>query len=227
MLKRVTFSGIDQQTKVQELKKLYEKYPFVEFGFLYSQTANQKGQGRYPRTVILKGYKKAGLPMALHLCGKISHDLVHGGDWSVVHQNLDGYLELFARIQLNIPKTRRFSRELTFPEDKQIIIQLHEGTEDLFACYKHLPNVVGFQDASGGRGIAQTEWMLPETEPFGYAGGIGPENVVDVVREVSMVCEQDFWIDMETNIRTNDRFDVKKCEIICQQLVQNGLIGTP
>ena len=62
MLKRVTFSGIDSQTKVQDLKKLYEKYPFVEFVFLYSQQANQKGQGRYPRTVILKGYKKAGLP---------------------------------------------------------------------------------------------------------------------------------------------------------------------
>ena len=43
MLKRVTFSGIDQQTKVPELKKLYEKYPFVEFVFLYSQQANQKG----------------------------------------------------------------------------------------------------------------------------------------------------------------------------------------
>lgn len=31
MLKCVTFSGIDQQTKVQDLKRLYEKYPFVEF----------------------------------------------------------------------------------------------------------------------------------------------------------------------------------------------------
>ena len=65
LLKRVTFSGIDQQTRVQDLKKLYEKYPFVEFVFLYSQQANQKGQGRYPRTVVLKGYKKAGLPMAV------------------------------------------------------------------------------------------------------------------------------------------------------------------
>ena len=224
MLKRVTFSGIDQQTKVQDLKKLYEKYPFVEFVFLYSQKANQKGQGRYPRTVILKGYKKAGLPMALHLCGKIAHDLVHDSDWSVVQKDLAGYMDLFDRIQLNIPKTKRFSRELNFPDDKQIIIQLHEGTEDLFNCCKHLPNVVGFQDASGGRGIAETEWMLPETEPFGYAGGINPENVVDVVQELNEICEADFWIDMETGIRTNDKFDVAKCEEICRKLVENGLV---
>lgn len=224
MLNRVTFSGIDQQTKVQDLKKLYEKYPFVEFVFLYSHHANQKGLGRYPRTVILKGYKKAELPMALHLCGKIAHDLVHDSDWSVVHKELDGYMELFDRIQLNIPKTKHFSREMTFPEDKQIIIQLHEGTEELFECYRHLPNVAGFQDASGGRGIAETEWMLPETEPFGYAGGINPENVVDVVRELNEICETDFWIDMETGIRTNDKFDVKKCEEICRKLTESGLI---
>ena len=225
MLKRVTFSGIDQKTKVQDLKRLYEKYPFVEFVFLYSHHANRKNQGRYPSTVILKGYKKAGLPMAVHLCGKIAHDLVHDNDWSVVYKELDGYMDLFERVQLNIPKTKRFSRKLTIPEDKQIIIQLHEGTEDLFNCYKHLPNVVGFQDASGGRGIAETEWMLPETEPFGYAGGINPENVVEVVQELNEICETDFWIDMETGIRTDDKFDVKKCEEICRKLVESGLVG--
>ena len=225
MLKKVTFSGIDQQTKVQNLKRLYEKYPFVEFVFLYSHHANRKGVGRYPQTVVLKGYKKAGLPMALHLCGKISHDLVHDGNWSAVYKELDGYMDLFDRIQLNIPKTKHFSRELTFPEDKQIIIQLHEGTRVLFDCYKHLSNVVGFQDGSGGRGIAQTKWMLPETVPFGYAGGITPENVVQVVRELNEICESDFWIDMETGIRTNDKFDIQKCEAVCRQLVENGWIA--
>ena len=163
--------------------------------------------------------------MALHLCGKIAHDLVHDSDWSVAYKDLDGYMDLFDRIQLNIPKTKRFSREMTFPEDKQIIIQLHEGTQELFDCYKHLPNVVGFQDASGGRGIAETEWMLPETEPFGYAGGINPENVVKVVQELNEICETDFWIDMETGIRTNDKFDVTKCEEICRKLTQNRLIN--
>lgn len=224
MLKRVTFSGIDAQTKVADLKRLYEKYPFVEFVFLYSIQANQKGLGRYPNKLILKNYKNAGLPMAVHLCGQIAYDLVKTGDWRVVYKELKGYMDLFDRIQLNIPKTKRFSRELTFPEDKQIIIQLHEGTRELFSCYKHLPNVVGFQDASGGRGIQETQWQEPETEFFGYAGGINTENVVSVVEDLTIICDNDFWIDMETGIRTNDQFDISKCESICAQLVESGLV---
>ncbi len=225
MLKRVTFSGIDQYTRVDDLKRLYEQYPFVEFVYLYSSQQNQKGHGRYPQKVVLKNYKKANLPMALHLCGKIALDLVHDGNWSVVHKELAGYMDLFDRIQLNIVKTKRFSRELTFPEDKQIIIQLHEGTRELLECYKHLPNVVGFQDGSGGRGILETDWMEPVTPFFGYAGGIDPENVVSVVEDLTIICEVDFWIDMESGIRTDDRLDVQKCEQVCAQLVEAGLIG--
>ncbi len=225
MLKRISFSGIDEQTKVADIKKLYDKYPFLEFTFLYSQQRNQKGQGRYPRSVILKGYKKAGVPMALHLCGEIAHNLIHDSNWSVVYKELDGYMNLFDRIQINIPKTNKFSKEMSFPKDKQIIIQLHEGTERLFECYKNVENVVGLQDSSGGRGITEMVWRYPETEPFGYAGGINPENVVEIVKSINEICETDFWIDMETGIRTNDKFDIKKCEEVCEKLIQNGLIG--
>ncbi|MBQ8202441.1 MAG: hypothetical protein IJZ74_11815 [Clostridia bacterium] len=110
------------------------------------------------------------------------------------------------------------------PADKSIIIQLHEGTNELFQHYKHLPNVQGFQDASGGRGIVNTEWMTPKTEFFGYAGGIGPDNVVETVKAIQSVCPSDFWIDMESSIRTNDKFDVEKCRLVCQALTEAGLV---
>ena len=82
----------------------------------------------------------------------------------------------------------------------------------------------GFQDGSGGRGVTCSRWMAPETPVFGYAGGIGPENVVETVRAISAVCENDFWIDMETGIRTGDRFDPDKCRKVCEALVESGLI---
>jgi len=223
MIKRVSFSGIDQWTKTAELKALYQKYPFVEFVFLLSD--NQKAGNRYPRPVMLKAYKKLSLPMAVHLCGKAAMDLIHTNDWNPVLSMLGNSWDLFDRIQINIPKTKRFSRELTFPEDKKIIIQLHEGTEEFFRHYQHLPNVQGFQDGSGGRGVACSEWMEPQTAFFGYAGGIGPENVVEAVAAISSVCPGDFWIDMESSIRTNDKFDVKKCEAVCRNLTQAGLIA--
>ena len=222
MLKRVTFSGIDQWTRPKELQALHAQYPFVEF--VYLMTENRSAGNRYPAPVFLKSYSRLNLPMAVHLCGKLAHDIVKTGDWSTVNGILGPSMSLFSRIQLNIAKTKHFSRELVFPEDKQIIIQLHPGTEELFACYKHLPNVQGFQDNSGGRGEFCNEWRTPETPFFGYAGGLGPENVVEAVQAISAVCESDFWIDMETNIRTNDKFDVEKCRRVCEALVKSGMI---
>ncbi|MBQ7887055.1 MAG: hypothetical protein IJ313_09210 [Clostridia bacterium] len=224
MLKRVSFSGIDQWTKPKELQELYQKYPFVEFVYLLSE--NQKAGNRYPRPVILKAYKKIELPMATHLCGKIAMELIHTNDWKPVYDLLGNSWDLFSRIQINIPKTRHFSRELTWPEDKEIIIQLHEGTKEFFEHYRHLPNVQGFQDGSGGRGIVSSEWMAPQTEFFGYAGGIGPDNVVQTVQSIQSICTSDFWIDMESGIRTNDKFDVEKCENICRALTQAGLVAS-
>ena len=223
MLKRVSFSGIDQWAKPQELAALHKDFPFVEFVFLL--TESRKAGNRYPMPVMLKAYKKYKFPMAVHFCGKIAYEAVKGNDWQPAIDMLGTSFDLFDRIQLNIPKTSHYCRELTFPEGKQIIIQLHEGTEEFFAHYKHLPFVQGFQDGSGGHGVQCTAWRAPETEFFGYAGGIGPDNVVSVVKAINDVCDGDFWIDMETSIRTNDKFDVQKCRRVCEALVKEGLIS--
>lgn len=220
MIKRVTFSGIDQWTKVKDVVEIYKSYPFVEFAYLY--TENRNAGNRYPQPVILKGYKKAGVPMAVHICGKAAHEVMKTGDWSPVYSAIGQYMDMFDRIQINIPKTSRFSRSVEFPADKKIIIQIHPGTEEMFSCYKSNPNVQGFQDGSGGHGIVCEDWMKPETGFFGYAGGICPENVVSVIGKIEAVCPSDFWIDMETGIRTNDRFDVEKCRQVCKAIAEAG-----
>jgi len=220
MLKRITFSGIDRWTKPEEVMALHKAYPFVEFAYLYSESVN--AGNRYPRPVVMKQYAGMDIPMAVHLCGKVSHELIRTGEWRSVYDIFGKTMDMFERIQLNIPKTRHFSRSIEFPDDKQIIIQLHEGTEALFECYRDRPNVQGFQDASGGRGVDCSEWMYPETEFFGYAGGIGPHNVVEVVQAIEQVCPADYWIDMETHIRTNDRFDIEKCREVCRRITECG-----
>lgn len=222
MIKRVTFSGIDQWTKIKDVIEIYRKYPFVEFAYLY--TESRKAGNRYPQPVMLKAYKKAGVPMAVHICGKAAHEVMKTGDWTPVYNAIGQYMDIFDRIQINIPKTNHFSRNVVFPEGKQIIMQIHQGTEEMFECYRNRPFVQGFQDSSGGHGIACSEWMKPETDFFGYAGGINPENVVQVVDAISRICPTDFWIDMETGIRTNDKFDVGKCEQVCKAITDAGFI---
>ena len=67
------------------------------------------------------------------------------------------------------------SETIDFPKNVETIIQLKDNTS-LYDCYKDLPNVVGFQDNSGGVGKFEPNWMDSDRK-FGYAGGLSAENI--------------------------------------------------
>jgi hypothetical protein len=48
--------------------------------------------------------------------------------------------------------------------------------------------------------------------------------VVEAVKAINQVCDIDYWIDMESRVRTDDTFDVNKCRKVCELLVEAGLI---
>jgi hypothetical protein len=53
-------------------------------------------------------------------------------------------------------------------------------------------------DTSGGAGVLPQEWPVPAKDFWcGYAGGLGPFNVIEQVRKIETVCAKPFWIDME------------------------------
>lgn len=224
MLERVTFTGVDQKTKVADLKELQKKYPFVEFGFLISENnTNQNISNRYPPLVILKGMKDIK-HLSLHVCGKFVRDIMNGGDWEKIKSFMGNYWGMFDRIQLNAAPYDKFTDNIIFPEDKTVIIQFKSWKRELYEKYKHFGNVVGFQDNSGGTGAFTGKWIVPEEQIFGFAGGINVDNVVDVVRTIDSQYSGSYWIDMESSVRTNDKFDVKKCEEICKKLIDKGLV---
>lgn len=226
MLKKVTFTGIDQSVKAVEIAALHKEFPFVEFGFLISASLTGKNKNpRYPSVAMLKGYRKMNVPMALHVCGALAMDLVKKDDWESVRALVGDSLDLFDRIQINAALARHMREKLSFPEGKQIILQLHDGNDAMWEKYGHVKNVVGFQDNSGGTGRFDGEWRVPMADFFGYGGGISPENVVEAVRQINEVAHGvDYWIDMESGVRTRDKFDLAKCRDVCVQLVNAGLI---
>ena len=211
MLNRVTFTGVDDRTNIDDLVYLTSKYPFVEFGVLVSKNNSNSGTvNRYPNLTILKRLKNKGLNLSCHICGSIARQIVKKNDWSELEKLLGKDIEIFNRFQLNVSNIHKFSKEISFREDKEFIIQLKEDTS-LYDYYKVLPNVFGFQDNSGGLGKFEDNWMDSDRY-FGYAGGLSAENVEGVIEDLLVVNNADFWIDMESSVRTDDWFNTKKCE---------------
>lgn len=221
MLKRVTFTGIDNKTKIEDLMLLKTTYPFIEFGILVStKLSNKNTNNRYPHLTLLKRLKVQGLNLSCHVCGSAARKIVLENDWSEFEKLVGRDLDLFDRIQLNVSNLKNFHQDISFLTDKEFIIQ--QGKDfSLYEYYKHLPNVVGFQDNSGGLGKYNGNWIETDCY-FGYAGGININNVEEVISDLLIFNNSDFWIDMESSVRSNDWFDIQKCKEICESI--NNLI---
>ena len=78
-------------------------------------------------------------------------------------------------------------------------------------------------DASGGKGIDTEIEIFKSPNKIGYAGGINPDNVADKLRFLlKNVSMGEFWIDMESGVRTEDWLDLDKVEKIlksCQKVL--------
>jgi hypothetical protein len=198
----ITFTGADDYTEVAAMHALSTLYP-IEWGILLSAS----GQGvkpRYPGDEALSRFMWSGLRMAGHICGRYSREIMAGEQ---ISPPVD--LGVFNRIQVNHDepvalKIRQFragwgprciaqTRTDRFPGDTAI--------DWLF-------------DASGGRGVEPAAWPAYPGRLVGYAGGIGPDNVAAVIEKIGATGP--YWIDMESKVRTNDRFDLELCRQVCE-----------
>lgn len=225
MINKITFTGIDNWTNIEELKIFQKKYPFVEFGVLISlKNTNFNTNNRYPELNILNNLKKNELNLSLHICGKIARDIVKKNDWTDFNSLMGKKLELFDRYQLNISNMNKFSKEISFPENKKIIIQSSSNNHNLFDFYSNMKNIYFFLDNSGGKGLEEEKWINKKVDYMGYAGGLCLENIESKVKEINEIRNEKYWIDMESSIRKNDIFNINICEKICLKLLEKKLI---
>lgn len=176
----------------------------------------------------------------------------------------------FYRVQINATKVNGVDPSKVTPDSIQnichaikdypnleFIIQKNEETKPLWEGIlnstlfdideeklpRKLPtNVVMLVDESKGTGLLASSWPIPPMEyDIGYAGGIGPMNVKQVLKDIMDVASgRDIWIDMESSLRTKiskkvsihqgeggeveeveqDVFDLGKCfkciEVVCE-----------
>ena len=198
----VTFTGVDNWTSLSGMAALARKYP-IEWGILFSPD-RQGVDPRYPPIARVQGFLSSDLTFSAHLCGRHSADIMSKGQ---VMPPVD--FAMFHRVHVNHgePAPGKISafaswwgtrcaaqpRGEMFPDDDR---------------------VDWLYDASGGRGIVPERLPPYPGRRVGYAGGIRPDNVARTVKQVAATGP--YWLDMETGVRTNDRFDLSLCERVCR-----------
>jgi hypothetical protein len=208
-----TLTGADDTTSIDDLFALQDRFPFVEWGILYSES--QRGIGRYPSgdwlvalTDRLQAEEKPR-SFALHVCGRAVRDLLAGAG------EVCRVASVFPRIQINFRAAdyplEQIRATLRRHGSQSVITQHNSANETLWKDLACETNHTILFDTSGGRGIAPASWPAPlPTALCGYAGGLGPGNIRGELPAIRRAARGTaYWIDMEGKLRdAQDRFDL-------------------
>ena len=234
ILDRVTLTGADDSIDPKTLFGLSHEYPFVEWGILYG-SKSAAGAPRYPgrgwRDTLHADarvrYAGIDLKLSAHLCSRFVRDFVLDGKFSVADVMAPEDLRVYQRVQLNFHAHHHpggpafFSGMRTMPS-KEFIFQMDEVNDDLWkSATKEDLRAVPLFDTSGGAGLLPHSWPRPYSNVYcGYAGGLGPDNLVEQLRSISAsaIGTARVWIDMETRVRSEDDavFDLDKCRRVLE-----------
>ena len=241
MLEILTFTGVDEDTDFGRLIGISQTYPKVEFAVLVgSRTPKDrysKGNGIFPGLSVVDLLKFLGIAkqrqrrarVAVHLCGSWAKSALHS--WGPSEETV-GLCEGFDRVQINMHADAGYPTGIPTPSPvsvgcllqslpgcDSIIFQHRDATWD--SAVPHGPRVEYLFDHSEGSGReAFGEWPTPPSarHRVGYAGGIGPDNIGQAMEFVDRYPESRLWLDMESRVRTDGRFDLDKVEKVCQRV---------
>lgn len=216
---RPTFTvltGADDETDVDRMVALQSRFD-VEWGILFSPKL--QGQGRYPSLDFVASLVGRGLNLAAHVCGAHARTAAEGGGLGVLGVVPKG---TFARVQFNLSWT---PSKLEVLRDAARSVGANRAILQWRASTFPVDDAVDWLfDTSGGRGQAPAAWPRPvprrDGTRIGFAGGIGPGNVRRTLSEIGLLnpSRLPFFIDMESSLRTEDRFDLDLCEDVLTQV---------
>ena len=126
--------------------------------------------------------------------------------------DLPVWINIAQRVQINthaerhVSTTGLISSLLESPNDPEFIFQW-DGVNDHLTHAVHARSITvsALFDTSGGAGVLPSEWPQSD-QPFwcGYAGGLGPANVVEQIEKIEARSPRPYWIDMERRVRVDD-----------------------
>lgn len=227
-INHVTFTGADDTVEIAALRDFAEEFGFVEFGILFSRK-RQGNETRYPThgwlNQLLNTHGKH-VRLAAHLCGELARDVVAG--YEEAERWFDEWVGVFDRVQINgidIASNAQAAAVMAREQDIDFIMQCR-SFEELSAAGRAsvlAENMSALYDPSGGRGLLSNDWPLPVgSHRVGYAGGIGPDNIDDVLDRLARIDGPPTWIDMETRVRSLDgrQFDLSLCRKVARAVAR-------
>ena len=222
MIKSLTFTGVDQWSIVAELCDIANRaWPLrIEWAVL-AGTATGKDP-RFPDLETLVRFRDGALyantATALHLCGRLARAVAAG--------DMDETVALgtgFRRIQVNA-EAHDYEQlaMLGRRTGAMVIAQEQKGFTAERAPSRRLEYL---DDGSGGRGISRLDgWTTGwEDARCGYAGGVGPDNIREAMRNATDAGGPRAWLDMESSIRTNERLDTAKVDAVIRQATDEAM----
>lgn len=217
-LKTITFTGIDDRTDIKALQRIQHYFPIVEFGVLMSRNWDKNGN-RFMRPSRIRYLEGKGLRLSAHLCGQIAIDAARNHWYGPTWITQGGFSKIFRRCQLNIanadPNMHTFTDGMLPVEE--LIVQANSTSNEDLRLWKSIrggklvDEVTVLIDPSGGKGLQRETDILRSPHKVGYAGGINAGNIREKIMELESDRRvSDYWLDMESGVRTDDWFDVDK-----------------
>ncbi len=217
-LKYVSITGADDEVDVGALDRIAKAHPHVEWAILLMP--ERMGQKRFPSARWIRNFADTykGAHTAMHLCGGAFLGFVNNDP------EILGLMRGFKRIQLNLEfgnvagkyDPAKLIEQIKAHPEFEFVIQYTDKNRDLLPKLSDVPNHAILFDQSAGRGVAPDSWPEPIAGHFcGYAGGLNPDNIGKNLAAIDRIAgAAETWIDMESGVRTDDRFDLKKVEKI-------------
>ena len=228
-LDRVTFTGADDSIAPDALIPLSKKYPWVEWGILMVTGGTFWGSGsRFPSLQWIEEMLKAtkdepGMNFCAHLCSGWVDDIMWHRRYAFGQHPI---APRFARVQLNFHAQRQNYDAVVGLRNakRQFIFQVDGVNDNNIRSWVAQGHGSPLFDISGGAGTLPEEgWpkFWDKASYCGYAGGLGPNNVVEQVKLIEAAAgDNRIWIDMETRVRSKDDalFDLDKCQQVCEAI---------
>jgi len=229
-LSLISFVGVDKHTNLMEILPFIQYTPLIcEFGVLYSES---KRSIRYPDYEFCRNFidwiADYHIRSSLHLCGSEAINNFLEEDPSIIKLcNFAGRTQLNINIKNFTDYDELSDKILDIAIKYNITVILQKNAtkqkfnELVLKKLNNAKNIHFLNDSSGGFGREISKVDEPSANYFtGYAGGINPENVSKIVSliEGNNPNNNPYYIDMESGIRENNIFSLKKCKEILDKI---------